>query len=138
MVVQGVISGGSAEESATVPTTDTVIVCMEAACALRDYMAAFAICHVPGGRTAQAVPRNVTVFKNIPLAVTPKQGAVSVRPHTTAHSVRKNVSTASLVQAVSSHVTVQVEGHVTPGLESAGRDVLQAFMEINVSWPASR
>lgn len=44
---------------------------------------------VPGGRTAQAVPRNVTVLKNIPLAVTPKQGAVSVRPHTTAHSVRK-------------------------------------------------
>lgn len=44
---------------------------------------------VPSGRTALAVPRNVTVFKNIPLAVTPKQGAVSVRPHTTAHSVRK-------------------------------------------------
>ncbi len=44
---------------------------------------------VPGGRTVQAVPRNATVFKNIPLAVTPKQGAVSVRPHTTAHSVRK-------------------------------------------------
>lgn len=44
---------------------------------------------VPGGRTAQAVPRNVTVFKNIPLAVTPKQGAVSVKLHTMAHSVRK-------------------------------------------------
>lgn len=44
---------------------------------------------VPGGRTAQAVPGNVTVFKNIPLAVTPKQGAVSVKPHTTAPSVRK-------------------------------------------------
>lgn len=44
---------------------------------------------VPSGRTALAVPRNVTVFKNIPLAVTPKQGAVSARPHTTAHSVRK-------------------------------------------------
>lgn len=44
---------------------------------------------VPSGRTVLAAPRNVTVFKNIPLAVTPKQGAVSVRPHTTAHSVRK-------------------------------------------------
>lgn len=36
-----------------------------------------------------AVLRNVTVFKNIPLAVTPKQGAVSVGLHTMAHSVRK-------------------------------------------------
>lgn len=44
---------------------------------------------VPGGRTAQAVPRNATVFKNIPLAVTPKQGVVSVKLHTMALSVRK-------------------------------------------------
>lgn len=36
-----------------------------------------------------AAPRNASVFKNIPLAVTPKQGAVSVRLHTMAHSVRK-------------------------------------------------
>ncbi|KAI3353794.1 hypothetical protein L3Q82_005018 [Scortum barcoo] len=48
-----------------------------------------------------------------------------------------NASPASLVQAVSSHVTVQVEGHVTPGPESAANDVLQAFMEINVSWHVS-
>lgn len=46
----------------------------------------------------------------------------------------QNVSRASSAQAVSSHVTVRVEGHVTPGLESAAGDVLQAFMEINVSW----
>lgn len=46
----------------------------------------------------------------------------------------QNVSLASLVQAASSHVTVQVEGHVTPGLATAASDVLQAFMEINVSW----
>lgn len=31
-------------------------------------------------------------------------------------------------------MTVQVEGHVTPGLESAASDVLPACMEINVSW----
>lgn len=46
----------------------------------------------------------------------------------------QNVSLASLAQAVSSHVTVQVEVHVTLGLESAVSDVLQAFMEINASW----
>ena len=46
----------------------------------------------------------------------------------------QNVSLGSLVRAVSSHVTVQVEGHVTPGLESVDHDVLQAFTEINVSW----
>lgn len=46
----------------------------------------------------------------------------------------QNVSSASLAQAVNSHVTVQVEGHVTLGLESAASDVLQAFMEINASW----
>ncbi|KAM7399499.1 hypothetical protein PAMP_018766 [Pampus punctatissimus] len=66
---------------------------------------------VPGGRTVQVVPENVSVFENIPLAVTPKRGAVS------------NVSQASLVQAVCSHATAQVEDHVTRGLEtcSAGR-----------------
>lgn len=46
----------------------------------------------------------------------------------------QNVGRASSAQAVSSHVTVRVEGHVTPGLESAAGDVLQAFMEIDVSW----
>lgn len=46
----------------------------------------------------------------------------------------QNVSLASLVRAASSHVTVQAEGHVTPGPASAASDVLQAFMEINVSW----
>lgn len=46
----------------------------------------------------------------------------------------QNVSSASLASAASSHVTVQVEGHVTPGLESAASDVLPACMEINVSW----
>lgn len=45
----------------------------------------------------------------------------------------QNVSLASLVQAASSHVTAQVEGHVTRGLESVTIDVLQDFMEINVS-----
>lgn len=45
----------------------------------------------------------------------------------------QTVILASSVQAVSSHVTVQVEGHVTPGLESAASDVLQDFMEIDVS-----
>ena len=44
---------------------------------------------VPSGPTVLAVRRNVTVFKNIPLAATPKQGAVSVGPHTMARSVRK-------------------------------------------------
>lgn len=44
---------------------------------------------VPGGLTVQAVPRNVIAFENIPLAVTPKQGAVSVRLHTMVHGVRK-------------------------------------------------
>lgn len=44
------------------------------------------------------------------------------------------MSLASLVQAVSNYVTAPVEGHVTRGLESAASDVLQAFMEINVSW----
>lgn len=34
---------------------------------------------------------------------------------------------------MSSYVTVQVEGHVTPGLENVASDVLQAFMEISVS-----
>lgn len=43
-VVQEVISGGTAEGSATVPTMDIAIVCMEAACALRDCMAASATC----------------------------------------------------------------------------------------------
>lgn len=37
------------------------------------------------------------------------------------------------MQAVSSYATVQVEGHVTPGLGNAANSVLQAFMEINVS-----
>lgn len=46
----------------------------------------------------------------------------------------QNVTSASLVQAASSHVTAQLEGHVTPGLENAVINVLQAFMEINVSW----
>ena len=46
----------------------------------------------------------------------------------------QNVSRASSAQAVSSRVTVRVEGHVTPGLESAASDVLQASVEINVSW----
>lgn len=46
----------------------------------------------------------------------------------------QNVSSASLAQAVNSHVTVQVEGHVTLGLGSAASNVLQAFMEINASW----
>ncbi|KAI9528925.1 hypothetical protein NQZ68_015691 [Dissostichus eleginoides] len=89
---------------------------------------------VPGGRKGPAVPGNVTVFKNIPLAATPKQEAVSVRPPTTDHSVRKNVSQGSSVPAVSSHVTVQVEGHVTRGPGSAVRDVLQVFTEKNVNW----
>ncbi|KAG7226079.1 hypothetical protein INR49_018689 [Caranx melampygus] len=132
-VAQEVISGDTVGESVTAPTMDAATVCMEPACVLQDYMVAIATCLVPGGRTAQAVPRNVTVFKNIPLAVTPKQGAVSVKPHTMAHSVSKNVILASLVQAVSSHVTVQVEGHVTPGPESAASDVLQDVMEIDVS-----
>lgn len=46
----------------------------------------------------------------------------------------QNVRSASLAPAAGSHVTVQVEGHVTPGLESAASNVLQACMEINVSW----
>lgn len=41
---------------------------------------------------------------------------------------------ASLVPAVSGHVTVQVEGHVIPGPEIASNSVLRAFMEICVSW----
>lgn len=45
----------------------------------------------------------------------------------------QNVILASSVQAVSSHVTVQVEGHVTPGPDSAASDVLQDVMEIDVS-----
>ncbi|KAK2847057.1 hypothetical protein Q5P01_010056 [Channa striata] len=84
----------------------------------------------------QAVPRNVTVFKNIPLAVTPKQGAVSAKLHTVAHSVRKNVTPASSVEAVSSYVIVQVECHVTRGLENVASDVLQAYKAANVSRPA--
>ncbi len=46
-VVRGVILGGTAEENATVLTMDTVIVCMEAVCALLDYMAASATCVSP-------------------------------------------------------------------------------------------
>lgn len=46
----------------------------------------------------------------------------------------QSVRLGSLVQAVSSHVTVQVEGHVTPGLETADSDVLRVCMEINASW----
>ena len=44
---------------------------------------------VPGGLMEQAVPRNATASENTPLAVTPKQGAVSVRLHTAVHGVRK-------------------------------------------------
>lgn len=43
-VVQGVILGGPAEESATVLTMDIAIACMGAACALLDFMAASATC----------------------------------------------------------------------------------------------
>lgn len=43
-VVQGVILGCTAEESATVPTMDIAIVCMETVCALQDYLAASATC----------------------------------------------------------------------------------------------
>lgn len=40
---------------------------------------------------------------------------------------------ASSVPAASSHVTVQVEGHVTPGRESAASDVLQASTGMSVT-----
>ncbi|KAI4815416.1 hypothetical protein KUCAC02_005562 [Chaenocephalus aceratus] len=73
--------------------------------------------------------RECDCVQNIPLAATPKQEAVSVRPPTTDHSVRKNVSQGSSAPAVSSHVTVQVEGHVTRGPGSAVRGVLQVFTE---------
>ena len=44
---------------------------------------------VPGGLTEPAVPRNATAYENILLAVTPKQGTVSARLHTTVCCVRK-------------------------------------------------
>lgn len=44
---------------------------------------------VPDGHTVQAVPRNASVFENIPLAVTPRWGAVSVSLRTTARGARK-------------------------------------------------
>lgn len=35
-------------------------------------------------------------------------------------------------------MTVQVEGHVTPRLESAARNVLQGFTDITVNWVSKK
>lgn len=45
----------------------------------------------------------------------------------------QSVGLASSVPTASSHVTVQVEGHVTPGRESAASDVLQASTGMSVT-----
>lgn len=45
----------------------------------------------------------------------------------------QSVGLASSAPAASSHVTVQVEGHVTPGRESAASDVLQASTGMSVT-----
>ncbi|MEQ2315979.1 hypothetical protein AMECASPLE_027952 [Ameca splendens] len=93
---------------------------------------------VPGGPMEQAVPKNANVSKNIPVAVTQKRGAVSVRLDTTVCYVRKNAIQASLAPTVSSHVIVQVEGHVTLKPESAAKDVLLGFRGTSVNWPAKQ
>lgn len=46
----------------------------------------------------------------------------------------QNVIQASLVPAVNSHVTVQVEGHVTLRPDCAAKDVLLGFRGTSVNW----
>lgn len=46
----------------------------------------------------------------------------------------QNVIQTYLVPAVSSHVIVQVEGHLTLGPESAANDVLLSFRGTTVNW----
>lgn len=135
MVAGGVTLEDPAEESVTALITDIAIACLGHVFVHQGCMVASAIYRVPGGHMAQAVPRNVTVFKNIPLAVTPKREAVSVSLPTTEHNVKKSVNWASMGQAVRRNVTVQVEDHVTPRLDNADSDVLQDFMETNVRKP---
>lgn len=58
--VPGVTLGGTAEESAAVPTTDTATACTEAASALRDFTVASATCVSSGLILSCPVP-NVCV-----------------------------------------------------------------------------
>lgn len=134
MDVLRVFSGSSVGEDVTAPIMDAVTACTEAVSVRLDDMENFAICRVPGGRTAVDVRTTVTVFRRIRSDVMLKTGRVSANLVTMATAARQDVMLVFTALIATNAATVLTGRHVTQKRENSQKSALLDFMERNANW----